>query len=109
MNHLCFRFLPPQKDGAGPWQCTHQHNNHPVEVFTCEVVYGSAPKFERGKSKFEHLADLINENLNPNARYRPFADCREWEMVEWLVKAGLSQSVIDDFLKLEVVCSYLIQ
>ncbi|KAJ7051459.1 hypothetical protein C8F01DRAFT_999273 [Mycena amicta] len=52
------------------------------------------------KSKFEQLRDSQRAKLEP---WEPFKSLDEWELARWMVTAGLSQSKIDEFLKLKVI------
>jgi hypothetical protein len=55
----------------------------------------------RYTSRFERLhAEIEKEKKSP---WYPFADMEEWELARWLVMSGLSQSEIDNFLKMFVV------
>lgn len=58
-------------------------------------VYGYQPTpFEREKNQRE--AEHISN-------FAPFSSRDEWELAQWLIKSELSQSSIDEFLKLRIV------
>lgn len=99
--------IPSQKP-PGPWQRVRPHADHLSEVFVREAVAGAAPRLDQraGKSKFEELAEAVKGDPNPDRRYGPFADRREWQLVEWLISTSVSQGNIDKFLKLELVRTF---
>jgi len=55
--------------------------------------------------------DLFNEDRFSDHRrlnlYYPWASKGEWEVAQYLLKSSLSLADIDEFLKLELVCSYV--
>jgi hypothetical protein len=55
----------------------------------------------RKKTPFEKLRKAQREeNQEP---WSPFADEAEWELARWLMTAGMSQTKIDEYLKLPIV------
>ncbi|KAH9848234.1 hypothetical protein C2E23DRAFT_740105, partial [Lenzites betulinus] len=50
---------------------------------------------------FEEL--LQQQRSQGNVPYAPFEDLAEWNLAEWLVTSGLTQSSIEKFLKLPIV------
>ncbi|KAJ7880813.1 hypothetical protein B0H14DRAFT_3764554 [Mycena olivaceomarginata] len=54
------------------------------------------------KTYFETLRD--NQKAEGSAPWYPFESEEEWELAQWLITSGLSQTKTDDYLKLNVVC-----
>lgn len=45
----------------------------------------------------------LQTDLGNDQPWAPFQNQNEWELVRWLMTAGVSQKKIDDFLKLKLV------
>lgn len=54
----------------------------------------------RGQTLFEAMDAAQAGKDNP---WAPFADKEEWELAHWLMTKGLTQSAVDDYLKLPIV------
>lgn len=91
----------PPKKPPGPWRKVELEDGS--EELRREAVAGSAVCFGTARSRWEELASAFRSQPNKNYRWRPFADKREWEVAEFLVKSGMSQSKIDEFLDLQYV------
>ncbi|KAF8497982.1 hypothetical protein JB92DRAFT_3125502 [Gautieria morchelliformis] len=52
------------------------------------------------KTSFELLRE--EQRRGTLGTFGPFEDLAEWELAEWLIKSGASQSEIDKFLKLDI-------
>lgn len=55
-----------------------------------------------GKGRTPYLITLENEVDSTNCTY-PFADLEEWKLAYWLSTSGLSQTNINNFLRLDCV------
>ncbi|KAF8495591.1 hypothetical protein JB92DRAFT_2834758 [Gautieria morchelliformis] len=53
------------------------------------------------KTTFEVLHE--EQRMGSLGTFGPFEDLAEWELAEWLIKGGASQSDIDKYLKLDIV------
>ncbi|KAH9006669.1 hypothetical protein EDB84DRAFT_1250962, partial [Lactarius hengduanensis] len=75
---------------------TPPHTNTPVTEYhpRSSFIYGQKPNtLERtAGDSFAH-----RQAANP---YYPFQSCEEWGLARFLVRSSLSQSEIDEFLKL---------
>lgn len=74
----------------------------------CTVEYpGAAEVLGYGKTAI----DLFDEDRFSYLRrfnlFYPWASKGEWEVAQYLLKSSLSLADIDEFLKLELVCSYV--
>ncbi|TBU37509.1 hypothetical protein BD309DRAFT_905077 [Dichomitus squalens] len=70
---------------------------HPwVGEFPAEVarVYG------HGETAFEHLSKTKRQKGETS--FAPFADRDEWDLASWLVKSGLSQKAMEEYLTLPI-------
>lgn len=56
-----------------------------------------------GEGKSERIQEYENQLQNDEAPWAPFPSYKEWELAEWLVQSGVSQSNIDKLLKLQWV------
>jgi hypothetical protein len=63
------------------------------------LAYGSPI----GTFKTRHERQQEHNRANRVGPWHPFEDQDEWELAKWLVESGLSQSEIENFLKLNVV------
>ncbi|KAF8511429.1 hypothetical protein JB92DRAFT_3144061 [Gautieria morchelliformis] len=52
------------------------------------------------KTTFEVLRE--EQRMGSLGTFGPFEDLAEWELAEWLIKSGASQSEIDKYLKLDI-------
>jgi len=55
----------------------------------------------RGRPKFEKHGD--RQKAEGSDPWSPFASKEEWELARWLMGSGVSQTKIDEFLKLDIV------
>ncbi|KAJ7062668.1 hypothetical protein C8F01DRAFT_985774 [Mycena amicta] len=88
------------RDEDDPEETPVGHEDDPFgeefpERYQAGVTHGSC------KSKFKQLRDSQRaKKLEP---WNPFENLDEWELARWMMTAGLSQSKIDEFLKLKVI------
>jgi hypothetical protein len=57
--------------------------------------------YSEQKTSFEELRK--KQRWGEMGEFGPFDNKQEWELAEWLIKSGASQTEIDNFLKLEIV------
>jgi hypothetical protein len=83
----------------------NQHDAQPpffIEYYPgAAKIQGQTKTFMDIFDKDKHASKRVN-NL-----YYPFASAKEWEVASFLLKSGLSQAKIDEFLKLELVSHFL--
>lgn len=77
-----------------PWIESYpvQNGIHAGHVYSQRATYFEELKTQRESQGF--------------SKWAPFKDEEEWELAQWLIRSGLSQTAIDEFLKLAVV-SYM--
>lgn len=92
---------PSQPKAPGPWHRVELDDG--AEEMRREAVSGSARRYEQEESKWERYARACRSHPNKNFRWRPFADRREWKVAEFLIKSGMSQAKINEFLELQYV------
>lgn len=73
----------------------------PKKPWVGEFPYDVATIIGEGKTRFEEL--LAQNQAAGINNFAPFADREDWELASWLVKSGLSQEAIDDYLTLPIV------
>lgn len=56
-----------------------------------------------GEGKSERVQEYEKQLRNADVPWAPFASYKEWELAEWLIQSGVSQSNIDKLLKLQWV------
>jgi hypothetical protein len=73
------------------------------ECFTQDfpAAFQAGAVFEKCKTEFEKLQ--AEQKTGGQAPWYPFESEEEWDLAQWLMTSGLSQSKTDDFLKLKKV------
>lgn len=85
----------------GPWRSVLRSDGS--SEWHREAVAGAARAGKHGKSRWEEEWDKVKDSDNPDRRWTPFADRREWEIGRFLASSGLSAAKIDEFLKTQYV------
>ncbi|KAI0696099.1 hypothetical protein BC835DRAFT_1272404 [Cytidiella melzeri] len=58
----------------------------------------------RGRTLFEVMhEERVQEGVEADAPWVPFASEEEWGLAQWMMHSGLSQSEIDRYLKLDII------
>ena len=61
----------------------------------------AATVYGHGSTAFEEITE--KKRTNGEGSFEPFTNREDWELASWLVKSGLSQQAIEDFLTLPIV------
>lgn len=90
---------PP--DTSGPQTGNKNHDLGEV----CDLYEGSA----RISSAGDDFLDRFDQDVHAHERiknpYYPFLSKVEWELASFLLRSDMSMKRIDEFLKLELVCT----
>ncbi|KIJ43709.1 hypothetical protein M422DRAFT_252953 [Sphaerobolus stellatus SS14] len=105
LKNTAFEFHITQENDASspPLSPLHPHIN---EIPDNDHLYQQ--KFPRptgmsygiGQTRYDELQQMQREGKL--GKVRPFADVEEWELAQWLLRSGVSQSEMDNFLKLDI-------
>lgn len=74
------------------------------DKFTLEYLPHAGEVVGTGQSK--RVAEYEGQLQNGELPWAPFSSQKEWELAEWLVQSGVSQSNIDKLLKLQWVSTH---
>ncbi|HEV7736461.1 MAG TPA: hypothetical protein VGO47_03700 [Chlamydiales bacterium] len=90
-----------EDEGRPPQQFYGVEDYSESDLFKEEFPKPAGIPLRPGLSHFEVLWKRQAEG--PWGRFRPFADEEEWELAEWLMTSGTSQTANDKYLKLKIV------
>jgi hypothetical protein len=76
----------------------------PCQSSSPHLAYGSPI----GTFQTRHERQCEHDRARRVGPWHPFEDQDEWELAKWLIESGLSQSEIENFLKLNVVSTWLL-
>lgn len=95
--------VPAQDDHASPSETTGEApGTDEDEVFTAQFPHPAGLSMGTGRTVFEELR--LRQNKGELGAFGPFVDKDEWELAEWLLQCGASQTEIDKYLRLNIVC-----
>jgi hypothetical protein len=87
---------PPLRPKKAPKATDHSWFHYPFP-------FAAGTSLGVGERPFDRL---LNSRPSWDSMIGPFKDSEEWELAQWLMGANVSQTDIDQYLKLPIVCQY---